>query len=97
QIAQAVARTLLLAEERQAREAAQRSHERLRRLQSVTARLTRALRPEDVAQVVIEEGTTAVRAWGGGIWVPSADRTQLELLRSRGYAEEPFRRLPLDR
>jgi len=97
QIAQAVGRTRLLAEERAARESAQRSAERLTRLQAVTARLTGALRPEDVAEVVIDEGTTAVGGWGGGLWVPSKDRSHLELLRARGYPpDDALRNLPFD-
>jgi signal transduction histidine kinase/ActR/RegA family two-component response regulator len=95
QIAQAVARTRLLADERAAREAAQRSRERTERLQAVTARLSRALLPADVAEVIIEEGSIAVRAWSGAIWALVDDR--LEMLHQRGYPDpDAYRLLPLD-
>src|SRR5690606_36880562 len=68
---------------------------RMRRLQAVAARLSRALSAPEVAQMVIDEGTEAIGAVTGAIWAQGpGDR--LTLLRSRGYVDGAYEHLPLD-
>jgi PAS domain S-box-containing protein len=63
------ARFPLLAAERAARASSERSAERLRRLQRVTAELTRAMRTEDVATTVLARGTELEGAGSGALWL----------------------------
>ena len=82
-----------------ARQAAEQSAARTRRLQQVTAALAGAIRPEEVAQVVVEQGVAALSAQAGSILRLSSDGTSLELLRAVGYSKQILDRwqhLPLD-
>jgi PAS domain S-box-containing protein len=94
-----------LSVERMAREAAEaaekrvRSSEaRLRRLQRVTAALSEAATPADVAAVVLDQCLQALEANGGAVYALSADGGALELIDQRGHPAEPlapYERIPL--
>jgi PAS domain S-box-containing protein len=74
---------------REAAEAAEQrvraSEERLRQLQRVTASLSEAATPLEVATVVLDQSLQALAASGGAIYLLSADGRQLELLDQRGH------------
>jgi len=92
--------------ERAAREAAQAaenrlraSEERLRRLQRLTAALSQAATPENVAAVVLREASSAVNASGGTVFLLTGNGRELEALdhRSQGAGLAPeLQRLSLD-
>jgi GAF domain-containing protein len=65
--------------------------DRLRRLQAVTAALSGALTPAEVATVVAEEGVRALRAVGGVVAVATADGG-LEVLAAAGYDDRVIAR-----
>jgi PAS domain S-box-containing protein len=95
-----------LIEERAGREAAEAaeqrvraSEERLGRLQRMTAALSEAATPQDVAAVVLDQSLQALEAAGGAIYVVSADGTKLQLLDQRGHparAQAENQTLPLE-
>jgi PAS domain S-box-containing protein len=95
-----------LTAERAGREAAEAAEERvrasedrLRRLQQVTAALSEALTPADVAAVVIEETMTALGARAGAVYGVSADGKAIEILDQRGHPTEPlatYHSIPLE-
>jgi signal transduction histidine kinase len=87
QIAEAVARAQLLESERVARADAERNAERLRRLQNVTASLSEAATPAEVAEVVVAEGVAASGAATGGFWLADTDAGFAAMLHSLGYPE----------
>jgi serine phosphatase RsbU (regulator of sigma subunit)/anti-sigma regulatory factor (Ser/Thr protein kinase) len=66
----------------------QRITDRAARLQRVTAALARARTPEDVAEVVVSEGVTALGAAGGGLLVPDEDGEHVAVPGAVGYGEE---------
>jgi serine phosphatase RsbU (regulator of sigma subunit) len=68
--------------------AAQRIGERAERLQRVTAALARARTPEDVAEVVVSEGVSALGASGGGLLVLGEDGEHLAVPGVVGYNDE---------
>jgi PAS domain S-box-containing protein len=74
---------------REAAEAAEQrmraSEERLRQLQRVTAGLSEAATPLEVAAVVLDQSLQALSASGGAIYLLSADGSHLELLDQRGH------------
>jgi len=92
--------------ERAAREAAQEGERRLRaseervtRLQRMTAALSEAATPEEVAAVALRECLSAVGAAGSALYVLAPDGEHLDLLGQRGHPEEAVaghRSLPLD-
>ena len=88
QISQAVARERLFDLERSARQDAERNADRLRRLQRVTAALSRAVSIAEVASVVVTEGVEATMARTGGIWLFDESNTTLELVHSIGYRDD---------
>jgi PAS domain S-box-containing protein len=65
---------------------AERSAERMRRLQEATAALAAALVPAQVADVVVTAGIAAVDASAGFISILNEREDALELIASRGYA-----------
>jgi signal transduction histidine kinase len=80
------------------RSRAERAAERTRRLQAITAQLSAALTPAQVADTVVTEGIAAVDAAAGFVSLLSPNGDSLELVASRGYAPgDPQRwaRLPL--
>jgi hypothetical protein len=89
-----------LAREAQAmRERALRVVDRLRRLEALTAALTAAITPDEVARVVVDLGVEAFGASAGFLVVPRDDEPVLELVRVVGYDDEDtqsWRRTPLN-
>ncbi len=78
--------------ERAAREAAEAgelhlraSEERVRRLQGITAALSEAATPTEVASVIIEHSVQALDASGAAIFLATPDGAALELLAERGF------------
>jgi len=92
--------------ERAARQAAQEgerrvraSEERLSRLQQVTAALSQAASPQDVASAVLRECGGAVGAAASAVYVLAPDGQTLELLAQQGHPDETvqhFRSIPLE-
>lgn len=92
-------RNLLLAREHDARKRAEAAAERTNRLQVVSAALSGALRPLEVARVVVEQGIVALGARAGAINLVSADGSRLEVAHASGYADphlDPYRTFPVD-
>jgi PAS domain S-box-containing protein len=78
--------------------AAARSADRTARLQSITAALSEALTPSDVASVIVEQALAALGACCGLVMLLSADGKELELIRSIGYSSDAlsgWRRFPV--
>jgi PAS domain S-box-containing protein len=76
------------------------SEERLRRLQRVTAALSEAATPGQVAAVVLDQSLQALGASGGAVYVLTADGRTLEMIDQRGHpdsAQPSFATVPLDR
>jgi signal transduction histidine kinase len=99
QVSQAVGRSRLLERERAARTAAERAAEQTRRLQRVTAQLSKALVATEMADFVLVEGSAAIGAFSGAIYLIGAGGDELELLASHNYADHlipTIARLPLD-
>lgn len=74
------------------------SHARLLRLQQVTAALCDAVTPEDVTEVILQQGLEALQAQAGGVALRSEDGQTVEVMSTRGYPEsslQGFRQLPI--
>lgn len=100
QIAQAAARARLFERERESRAIAERHADSMQRLQQLTAQLSGAVDPEDVAEIVIDCGSALVGALRGGLWLVDEDARELRLLRTSGYPPawvDGFGSLPLER
>jgi PAS domain S-box-containing protein len=82
---------------RQARERAEQYAGRLARLQTVTAALSAALTPEEVADVVIHQGLPVLGAASGTIAVLSEDGQELRIVQfsSDENVVRPFKTYPL--
>jgi signal transduction histidine kinase/integral membrane sensor domain MASE1 len=78
----------VVAERQQAKEAAEQAAERTLRLQQVTAALSEAQTPDQVAQVILQEGRVAIRAEAGAVFGLTDDEQAFELLDSIGYTPE---------
>ena len=88
----------LLQAERDARAAAQRSARRLADLQAITAGLSQARTPDQVAGVIVERATTGSGAASGALCLLTDDGRTMEVVRSVGYDAatiERFRTFPL--
>ncbi|MGZ5261405.1 MAG: ATP-binding protein, partial [Burkholderiales bacterium] len=88
--------------QRQAAEAAEQriraSEEQLARVQRMTAAVSRAATPDQVAEVVLDEGLKAVGAEGGAVYGAAEGGSTLTLLRQHGHPRESeanFRTLDL--
>lgn len=88
QIAQAMERAQLYAAERAARAAAELNAARVSALQRITASLGTALTREQVAEVVLNQGTKALGAQGGMLTQLSEDGQMVRILRAQGYPPE---------
>ncbi len=89
----------LLAQERAARAEAEAVSLRIARLQSVTAALSEAMTPDQVAEVVVQQGGAILGACAGLIALVSEDGAALEIARAFGYSDEAldaWRRFSLD-
>jgi hypothetical protein len=76
-----------------------RAGERMTRLQAVTAGLSSAATPAQVADVVIHQGVMALDAVAGSVALLSEDGATLEMVAAVGYpapALEPWRRFSVD-
>jgi PAS domain S-box-containing protein len=92
--------------ERAAREAAQEaerrvraSEDRLSRLQRVTAALSQAVSPEDVAAAVLRECAEAMGADATAVYLLTSNGQNLDLLAQHGHPEEAaqqYRSIPLE-
>ncbi|MBW4528632.1 MAG: PAS domain S-box protein [Phormidium tanganyikae FI6-MK23] len=83
----------------QAKQAAEKSADRTTRLQMVTAALSESLTPEQVAEVIVEQSMATLEATAALVVLVSKDRTELEIVKSVGYATdlvESWRRFSLD-
>jgi len=72
---------------------------RLELLQTITASFVRALKPQDIAEIIVQQGTAVLGAPSGGIWLLAEGTKCLELVRSTGFtprALERYARLDLD-
>ena len=76
----------VVAERQQAKAAAERAAERTLRLQKVTAALSEARTPDQVAQVILHEGGVAIGAVAGLVFGLTDDEQTFELLHAMGYA-----------
>ncbi len=76
-----------LVAQQEARAAAEHDRAQLVRLQAVTASLTGAVTPEDVATAILDRGLTALGALAGVVFRIDADRPSLTVLASRGYPD----------
>ena len=97
QCAQGLERGYLLEAEKRARTLLERSAERMRRLQSITSRLSAALTGPEVANAILEESESVVGAHTTAIWLvaPSGDR--LVMLGSRNYPDgSHYHEIPID-
>jgi K+-sensing histidine kinase KdpD len=98
-VALAVDNTRLFREAQAMRERAQRVVDRLRRLEAMTAALTAAITPDEVARVVVDLGVEAFGASAGVLLVPRDDEPVLEIVRVIGYGDSDalsWRRTPLN-
>ncbi len=87
----------LFSAEQQARRATEHAAEQIRRLQSVTAALSEALTPEQVARVIVDQGIRALNARAGTVTL-MRDGVDLEIIGAFGYPESlvsQWRRFPI--
>jgi len=88
----------LHSDEQEAREDAEATAFRMERMQALTARLSAAASPADVAQIIVDESRDVLGARAG--WVSILDETgdELRLLAASGYREDfaqKYRRIPI--
>jgi PAS domain S-box-containing protein len=88
----AVDNSRLYEAERLARRAAEDAARQTALLHAVTAALSEALTPEQVAEVVVDRGVMALGARAGLVALLSGDRLSLEIFRAVGYPEETMER-----
>ncbi|HEY1015196.1 MAG TPA: GAF domain-containing protein, partial [Herpetosiphonaceae bacterium] len=84
--------------ERLGRQRAERAIDYAARFQRVAAGLTSALTASQVAEVILSEGLPALEAQAGSVCLLTDDKTELEVLQSRGYDEAViarWRRFPV--
>ncbi|MDX6694637.1 MAG: hypothetical protein QOF02_2240 [Blastocatellia bacterium] len=92
-------RTRLLEREQEARAEAERAVDRIARLQDITAALSEALTPAQVATVVLNQGLTAMGAQAGSVAWLNEQGDELELIDAVGFPPElvdAYRRFPMD-
>ncbi|HET7229111.1 MAG TPA: GAF domain-containing protein [Longimicrobium sp.] len=98
QAAQAMERARLFTAEHEARAAAERAADRARRLQQVTAALSHAATPREVAEVIVVNAAAAMDAQAVSFAQVDAAAAEFHVLASTGYAEpvaRAFERFPL--
>ena len=100
--AQALERARLFTAEKRASEIAGAAQGRAERLLEVTAALSRALTPTEVAEVAIEQGLSALGVDAGLVALLNEDGTALNVVHSRGYPAPIVERwnresIPIDR
>ena len=90
---------LLHEAEQEARRDAERAAERIAGVQTVTAALSRAATPDEVARVILERGIAALGAAAGAVHLLEESGTTLRMIRGVDYPEEMTRgrpTMPLD-
>ena len=95
----AVENARLYQQAQQAQQTAERSAERIARLQSITAALSESLTPTQVSEVIAEQGMAVLGADSALVALLNDRRTELEIVRTVGYAQEippEWRFFPLD-
>lgn len=85
---------IVVAERQQAQEAAEQAAERTLRLQQVTAALSQARTPDQIAHVILQEGRLAIGADAGAVFGLIDDGQTFELVHAIGYAPEATPRPP---
>ncbi|HXH22305.1 MAG TPA: PAS domain S-box protein [Dehalococcoidia bacterium] len=86
-VALAFAQSRLFEEERRSREAAERTRERVSRLQTVTASLAGATTPAEVAEAIVDSALDALQA-SSAVVVAVEDSGELRRLAARGISED---------
>jgi signal transduction histidine kinase/ActR/RegA family two-component response regulator len=81
----AVENARLYRAEQLTRQAAERTSDRLARLQAVSSALSQALTPQDVALAVIEQGISSLSAHAGTVVVLDDAGTDLEIVTTKGF------------
>jgi len=92
-------RTRLYEAEKEAREKAEAAAVRIASLQVVTGAFSQALTPEQVAQVVLEQGLAVLGATAGSIVLLNDQKNKLEILHATGYGDDLIKHwehFPLD-
>ncbi|HEX8635550.1 MAG TPA: PAS domain S-box protein [Pyrinomonadaceae bacterium] len=84
----AVENARLYRAERQTREAAERTSDRLARLQAVSTALSQALTPQEVATAVIEQGMSSLNAHAGTVVLLDETGAELEIITTIGFPPE---------
>jgi PAS domain S-box-containing protein len=85
--------------EQRAKQVAEEAARQTAALQSVTAALSEAVSPEQVARVAMDQGMASLGAAAGLVALISEDGTQLDIVQARGYPAEmleKWSRFPLD-
>jgi len=82
---------LLHEAEQAARREAERAADRITRLQTVTAALSRALTPHEVAGVILAQGIAVLGADAGAVYLLDAEGSSLEMIRSVEYPADVMR------
>jgi anti-anti-sigma factor len=93
----ALGNALLHEAEQAARRDAERAADRVARLQKVTAALSGALTPQEVADFILAQGIPALGAAAGAVYLLDEDGTSLEMISSVDYPETAERRRPVMR
>jgi signal transduction histidine kinase/CheY-like chemotaxis protein len=102
-VANAVENALLFAAERQARSIAERSVERISRLQFITARMASAATVDEITRTIVSAGIAAADAEAGLVALTTPDGKEVEVVASSGYPPSvrdylrgAWRQIPLD-
>lgn len=85
-------RNQLLLREQAARLKVEQAVARINQLQAVTASLSEALTPGEVASVIVEQGRLALGAFGGSVFLLNSSTSEFKILSSRGYPQEVLQR-----
>jgi PAS domain S-box-containing protein len=85
--ATAIDNARLYQETQQAKQAAERSVNRTILLQRITAAFSEALTPQQVADVVVNQGITALEATGGSVVLLTEGDTTLQVVQAIGYPQ----------
>lgn len=86
QCAQALERAQFYASEQVARQIAESQSARMRALQTITSALSNALTPEQVAMIVVQQGTVVLGARAGFVAMLNTKAAQLEVIAQHGHS-----------
>ncbi|KYC43851.1 histidine kinase [Scytonema hofmannii PCC 7110] len=84
----AIDNACLYREAQQAQQKAERTAERIARLQSITAALSESLTPAQVSDVIVEQGMAVLDASSALVALVNENRTELHIVRAVGYEED---------